>query len=232
MTARRLLVPGLFLLVAVLTGASALRATAHALAHPGGRAALVALYYALRTGIALAFSIFTLGRAKPARNARSIVAFAACAIAMAGAVAFRPPEAGTSSGLVLAGDLVAVVSCIWLLYAVANLGRCFGVLPEARGLVTDGPYRFVRHPVYLGETGACIGLVLAAPVFVNCVGLMALIGAQLVRMRLEERALTEAYPRYAAYAAVTPALVPGLSRSRGSTGLATSAESPSGALAG
>jgi protein-S-isoprenylcysteine O-methyltransferase Ste14 len=98
---------------------------------------------------------------------------------------------------------------------VLALGRCFGVLPEVRGLVTRGPYSVVRHPVYLGELGACAGLVLAAPTPWN-VGVAAVFtAAQFVRMRLEERALGSEFPEYRSYAARTPRLVPRLVRRPG-----------------
>ena len=76
-------------------------------------------------------------------------------MAIAAVLAFTPPGSGSEQGLMLVGELVAVLACLWLLASVLALGRCFGVLPEARGLVTRGPYRTVRHPVYLGEIAAC-----------------------------------------------------------------------------
>jgi protein-S-isoprenylcysteine O-methyltransferase Ste14 len=129
---------------------------------------------------------------------------------MAAVIAFTEPGRSTPEGVVLVGDLVAVAFCIWLLVSVIALGRCFGVLPEARGLVTSGPYRFVRHPIYVGEIGACAGLAVAAPTLGNAAVMGALVVAQTVRMRLEERALTQAFPEYAEYAAGTPRLVPRL----------------------
>ena len=108
----------------------------------------------------------------------------------------------------LAGEIVTLVSCAWLLVAAFALGRCFGILPEVRGLVTHGPYRLVRHPVYLGELGACAGLVLAAPSGWNFAVAVAFAAAQAVRIRLEERALQAEFPEYCEYAASTPRLVP------------------------
>src|SRR5262245_56097659 len=40
------------------------------------------------------------------------------------------------------------------LYAKYTLGRSFGLLPANRGVVDRGPYRIVRHPIYLSY---CIG---------------------------------------------------------------------------
>ena len=147
-------------------------------------------------------------------------------VAIAAVLAFTPPGGGAAPGLILAGDLVAVLACIWLLASVLALGRCFGVLPEARGLVTRGPYRAVRHPVYLGEITACAGLALAAPSLRNGLVLAVFVGAQLVRMGFEERALTHAFPEYAAYAERTPRLVPRPGLSRRTIADATAAHAP------
>jgi protein-S-isoprenylcysteine O-methyltransferase Ste14 len=202
------MVPGLFAAAAASTGIHAAGSVAHALTQDSMRAWLVVLYGVLRMGVACAFVLFTIGRAAPRRPSRSPVAFLACALAMGAVIAFSDPSPSTPEELVIAGELVAVAFCVWLLASVLVLGRCFGVLPEARGMVTTGPYRLVRHPVYLGEIGACVGLALAAPSLANLGFLTALFVAQAVRMRLEERALTLAFPRYAEYAASTPRLLP------------------------
>jgi protein-S-isoprenylcysteine O-methyltransferase Ste14 len=206
--AGRLATPLFFALAAAFTGGGAAHAVSRTTERPTLHLALVAAYALLRTAIALAFALFTIGRAAPARHSRSPLAIASCVTAMAAVVAFAPPGPSVPTAEIAAGELLAVVSAVWLLLSVSYLGRCFGVLPEARGLVTSGPYRRVRHPVYLGELGACLGLVIAAPSFANAL-LLALFGAaQGTRMVYEERALTEAFPEYAAYAARTPRLIP------------------------
>jgi protein-S-isoprenylcysteine O-methyltransferase Ste14 len=211
----RWIVPALFAAAAASTGIHAATSTGNALSHPTTRAWLIVFYGVLRTGVALAFAVFTIGRAAPWRPSRSPVAFLACAVAIASVLAFKPPAPGIAPGLVVAGELLTVAFCLWLLVSVSFLGRCFGVLPEARGLVTSGPYRLIRHPVYLGEIGACVGLAIAAPSPVSAGALAALVIAQLVRMRLEERALTRAFPEYERYAARTPRLLPRLALSSG-----------------
>jgi protein-S-isoprenylcysteine O-methyltransferase Ste14 len=204
----RWLVALVFLAIAAGNGAVALGAVQDAVAGPGVKTAAAAGYAALKFGVVLAFTVFVFVR-KPVRcPARDPVSFAACAAALTAVALLRGPSESASTGLVVAGDLIALAAGLWLLVSVLTLGRCFGILPEARGLVTNGPYRIVRHPVYLGELGAAVGLFVAAPTGWNLVVLIAFTVAQAVRMGLEERALGEEFPEYAAYAERTPRLVP------------------------
>lgn len=164
-------------------------------------------YWTLKAAVVAAFTFFIAVRPESRRPSRDPLAFVACAAALVLVVILRQPSGGSTT-LVLAGDFVALVSYVWLLASVLALGKCFGILPEARGLVTRGPYRFVRHPVYLGELGAVLGFVIGAPTFWNIGVLVAFYAAQAVRMRLEEQALTREFPEYGSYAAATPRLVP------------------------
>ena len=179
-----------------------------ALAEPSGRAWLVTGYWLLKTAVVTAFCWAVIKRAPARRAAREPVAFVACAAAILGAVALRGPQDDAPTAMLVAGEAVALVSCAFLLASALALGKCFGVLPEARGLVTRGPYGLVRHPVYLGELGVCAGLVIGAPTTWNLIAAGVLVAGQLGRMRLEERALEREFPEYAAYAARTRRLVP------------------------
>ncbi len=206
--------PALFAVLAVAAGAHAISQLGHAIDSPGTRTVLVALYFLLRGGVAIAFAAFTLRRPAPHRHARTPLAFVSCAVAMLLVLPLGGPQASTSTELVLAGDLLAVVACAWLMVSVLTLGTCFGVLPEARGLVVRGPYRFVRHPVYVGEIGTLAGFTVCSPAWWSVAILTLFVAAQLTRMRLEERALTDAFPEYRAYAERTGRLLPRLRRPR------------------
>ena len=111
------------------------------------------------------------------------------------------PEAG----LVLV-TLAAGLSLVSLL----ALGRLFGVRPALRGLVTSGPYRFVRHPMYLSYLLADIGVNLQEWNFVTL--LLVLVGwvSLVYRIYAEERVISQhaEWPPY--FALVRYRLVPGL----------------------
>src|SRR3954470_3968888 len=107
-------------------------------------------------------------------------------------------------------EALLTVGLVIMVIGLASLGRSFGIMPRARGLVTSGLYRWVRHPIYLGEFLAFGGILtltispLSATIFVLFVAL------QLYRMVAEERTLAGAYPEYDAYCAHTSRLLPGV----------------------
>lgn len=45
---------------------------------------------------------------------------------------------------------IATVGAMLMIWARLNLGRSIGLVPALRGLVMNGPYRYVRHPIYSG----------------------------------------------------------------------------------
>jgi protein-S-isoprenylcysteine O-methyltransferase Ste14 len=204
----RAIVTALFALFTVATAHGAVLAVGEVRDEAGVASGAVASYWVLKLAIVAAFTFFIARRPRSRRPSRDPVAIAACVTAILAVVLVEPPGTGTDTALVIAGNLLTLASCAFLLASVLALGRCFGVLPEVRGLVTRGPYRLVRHPVYLGEIGALAGWVLAAPTVRNAVAGTAVVCAQAVRMRLEERALTAEFPEYAEYAARTPRFFP------------------------
>jgi protein-S-isoprenylcysteine O-methyltransferase Ste14 len=110
-----------------------------------------------------------------------------------------------------AGGLVLVVLAACLsLASILTLGRWFGIRPALRGLATTGPYRLVRHPMYLAYVLADIGYNLdewnPGTVLLVIVGWASLV----YRIRAEERILSRhtGWPNYRTL--VRYRLLPGL----------------------
>jgi len=126
-------------------------------------------------------------------------------------VAYLPIDDSTSTASLLASGVVVLIGTLFTIWSLAILGRCFGLFPEVRGLVLRGPYRLVRHPVYLGEVVSALGLLLAKPHPLVVAVFAAFVALQYWRTTFEERALSAAYPgEYPAYARQVPRLVPGV----------------------
>jgi protein-S-isoprenylcysteine O-methyltransferase Ste14 len=94
--------------------------------------------------------------------------------------------------LVLVGGIGSVI-------AISNLGKSFSIMPEARRLVTSGPYALARHPLYAAEMITIAGTAIlyqqpwAALIAIGAFALLA------IRSHFEEQVLTEQYPEYADY---------------------------------
>jgi len=104
-------------------------------------------------------------------------------------------------GGLLSEPVSAVFASAGLIVIVAgklSLGCSFGLLPAHRGLVNDGAYRFVRHPIYLGYLMTHAAFLLSHPTVWN----VASIGfgdlALVTRAIYEERLLAAdlAYAEY------------------------------------
>ena len=158
--------------------------------------------------VALA-AVTTLTRLPPVRKAAGLEpriaallgTFLLTALALLPRQELPPIALALSSLLIIAGMLTSFVVLRWL-------GRAFSIMAEARRLVTHGPYRFVRHPLYVCEELAVIGT------FIQVLSPLAIVvfimhGVfQIRRMLNEETVLEETFPEYADYARRTPRLLP------------------------
>jgi len=105
-------------------------------------------------------------------------------------------------------DVLIIAGTIGSLLTVSRLGASFSVMPEARKLVTRGPYSVIRHPLYLAEMIGVLGLVLQfQQPWATLVG-AAVFGLQYWRTVFEERVLMQAYPDYTTYRARTWRFLP------------------------
>lgn len=109
-----------------------------------------------------------------------------------------------------AGLVLVTLAAFLSLASLLTLGRWFGVRPALRGLATQGPYRLVRHPMYLAYVLADIGYNLQEWNYGTVLLVLAGWASLRYRIRAEERVLFQhaGWPAYAA--TVRRRLVPGL----------------------
>ena len=119
------------------------------------------------------------------------------------------PGGTRREGLVLFADVLATAGLAYSVWGLAYLRRSFSIIPEARRLVTGGPYRLSRHPVYLGEVATAVGVNLATAGWLSGVAIAYFIACELMRIRWEERILALSFPsEYPEYARRVPRYLP------------------------
>ena len=140
--------------------------------------------------------------------------FAAFGLLFAVVAAFDGSAEGAAAlGLALGGCLLALASLAFVLWSGAELGPAWSFVPMAdqdTGLVTSGPYRHIRHPIYLGLSLLAMG---EAVTFSSwpavAVVILAIVPTFAWRARVEERLLADTFgERYAHYRKRTKMLIP------------------------
>lgn len=131
--------------------------------------------------------------------------FAAMAgVAWTGAVV--PPN------LALAALQVAAFALMGWTFALLGIGR-FNARPEVHErarLVVDGPYRLVRHPMYVAVLGLNLAWLIGRFTWPGLACWVGLFAVALAKMRIEEAALAARFPEYGEYRRRTARLLPGV----------------------
>ena len=108
--------------------------------------------------------------------------------------------------------LPAVVGVLLGLYAIAhNRVGNFSVYPEVKPsskLITAGPYRFIRHPMYTCVMLCVTGAALYGNHVWNYVGLAMVVVSVTLKAMKEERLLCEKFPEYREYMRRTSRFIP------------------------
>ena len=130
--------------------------------------------------------------------------FLAVAVALAYDGTLPDAEVGITRVL---GAAVAFVGVILAFVASRRLGPALAAPPTPRPgaeLVTSGPYRLARHPIYGGITMFLMGTALVVDSFVGLAVSGLLLPFFLVKARYEENQLRMRYPGYLAYRQTVP----------------------------
>jgi protein-S-isoprenylcysteine O-methyltransferase Ste14 len=130
------------------------------------------------------------------------------------------PNSGLNTG-VFSTFLVAVsltsmfLGFVILAFSALALGKSLTAHPmpsKNAELVTDGLYKFVKHPIYSGLILLAFGLTIAGGFFPHTLFFIALLLLLNYKASFEEKLLTATYPGYAEYSRKTGRFIPRLKR--------------------
>lgn len=102
-------------------------------------------------------------------------------------------QTGWPNWIVYPGILMTVCGCLFAVWARVHLGRYWSssiTLKEGHKIITTGPYRFVRHPIYTGWLAALLGAALTAGTGDAFFGITLGVVAFYIKLRREEKLLT------------------------------------------
>lgn len=105
-----------------------------------------------------------------------------------------------NSGLLTMISLWMTIATLFTTWGMWTLRRSFSITVEARTPVTAGPYRWIRHPVYLGEVMATLAVMVWRLSSLNIMIFVLFVSIQLSRAYLEERKLLSVFPDYREFA--------------------------------
>ena len=110
----------------------------------------------------------------------------------------------------LIANVIITISIVFSIYALGSLGKSFSIIPQARKLIETGPYRVVRHPLYVSELTGVFGLILAGPTILKIAMSLLLVVLQVYRAFQEEKLLANIFPEYKEYSSRTARFIPGI----------------------
>ncbi|WP_369722041.1 isoprenylcysteine carboxylmethyltransferase family protein [Bradyrhizobium sp. LLZ17] len=108
----------------------------------------------------------------------------------------------------LASTVCVLAGMSMMLVTIRHLGRSFSLVPQARLVVQTGPYRWIKHPLYLAEEIVIFGVVLKVLSPLTLTLFVLHIGVQVCRIYYEEDLLRRNCPEYTSYEASRWRLIP------------------------
>ncbi len=125
-----------------------------------------------------------------------------------GAIVFTGPVLA-SSPLLLVIEILGISIGFWAIWTM-RIGN-FNITPDAKPgarLVTHGPYRYIRHPMYLSVLLTMLALVLDQFSILRMTIWLVLLADLLLKLRYEEKLLSSQVSDYSGFAERTKRLVP------------------------
>ncbi len=109
---------------------------------------------------------------------------------------------------------ISALGALLNLIGLLTLRRGFTIMTDARALITAGPFRFVRHPLYAGHFLEFFGIMMLVFNYYTAALYVIFIAGQYVRARNEEKKLALVFPEYEDYKSRTGMFFPKLFRGK------------------
>jgi protein-S-isoprenylcysteine O-methyltransferase Ste14 len=144
------------------------------------------------------FAVFLLVRREATDVSMSAAAWISTTVGTFTPLLLRP----TAAEDLWQGQTIQVAGLVLALSGLASLNRSVGLLPADRGVCCSGPFRFIRHPLYSAYLVMHLGYVTTHLSLWNIAVVLVTLGAQVMRLRGEEKLLSR-NPVYVEYMART-----------------------------
>ena len=112
--------------------------------------------------------------------------------------------------LYVTGTVIGLMGATFSIWSLSYLKRSFGLRTAVRELVTEGPYKRIRHPLYLGEIVHILGIALLSGTPVGLYLFVVAVALQIMRAKIEEQKFLRTLPEYLVYWVSTGFLWPRL----------------------
>jgi protein-S-isoprenylcysteine O-methyltransferase Ste14 len=108
------------------------------------------------------------------------------------------------AAIIMAGAWIAAWARVWF-----HSWRFQAKLDAGHQLATGGPFKFMRHPIYMGLNLLALGTAIWIPTGICWIGFILMVLGSDLRARAEEKVLTDAFgTRYTTYCAATRCFIP------------------------
>ena len=102
-------------------------------------------------------------------------------------------------GRIFVGDFLMLIAVLLEIVSLVYLNTAFTQVPEARKVVVKGPYRYIRHPLYVSYVLVYLGQAVQWDELLYWITMVIFLVVLVFRAKAEENILRQTFSTYEAY---------------------------------